>query len=397
MLPLEEIIVLDMCRGYPGALTTRFLADFGAEVIRVDPPPNSILGIKQAEERRAAFLGIFRNKKSIVLDLKKVEGKKVLYKLVKKADVLVEGFRPGVMNKLGAGYNDIREINPRLIYCSLSGFGQYGPYSERPAHDMNYIAIAGALSLIGQRNGPPYLPSNIIADYGGAAMHALAGILIALLARQKTGLGQFVDIAYLDSVISLMQLDTFEYFMTGEVPRRGETARTGAHPWTNVYKCSDGEYITIACIEPQFWDALCKILHIEELNKYPRDSYTPEELNKITKQLANIFATKSRYEWCEFFKGKEICYGPVNYLNETFNDPQVKCREMVVELSHPKLGKVRQSGLPIKLSETPGKISSLGVVSGTNSREILVDMGYTDNEIESLLESHGVIQQLPDS
>lgn len=389
MLPFEGLIVLDFTRGYPGSHATMFLGDFGAEVIRVDPPagPPSP-GVDQ--ERLAAFQTVHRNKRSIILNLKNDDGKAVLRKLLEGADVLLEGFRPGVMSRLGFGYEDVRKINQRLVYCSLSGFGQDGPYGTRPAHDMNYISLAGALSLIGQRNGPPYLPSNLVADFGGAAMHGLAGMLIALLARERTGRGQFVDVAYMDSVISLMSQETPGYFLTGNVPRRGETRLTGAHPWTQVYACKDGEYITTACIEPHFWDNLCRLLGREDLIKYQRQPFPQEELDEVTRQLAAIFATRTRDQWAAFFEGQDVCFGPVHYLNETFQDPQVLHREMVVDIDDEKHGKVRQIGLPIKLSDTPGRIRSLGTPNGADSEEILAGLGYEKPEITALLESGAV-------
>ncbi len=392
MLPFEGLRVLDFTRGYPGSHAIMFLGDFGADVIRVDPPPGATPRGDMDQEILAAFQTVHRNKKSIIINLKSEDGQAVLRKLVQKADILLEGFRPGVMARLGAGYEDLKEINPRLIFCSLSGFGQDGPYVSRPAHDMNYISLAGALSLIGQRNGPPYLPSNLLADFGGAAMHGLTGVLIALYAREKTGQGQHVDIAYLDSVISLMSQETPNYFLTGQVPRRGETRLTGAHPWTNVYCCQDGEYITIACIEPQFWDTLCREFDREDLIRYQREPYPQEELDDVTGQLAEIFLTRTRDEWVEFFEGKEVCFGPVNYLNETFQNPQVLHRRMVVEIDHPKAGKVKQIGLPIKLSDTPGEIRSLGTPNGTDTGEILRELGYGEEEVGALLDSGAVTQ-----
>jgi len=390
MLPFEGIVVLDFARGYPGAYTTMFLGDFGADIIRVDPPAPQFPEHDVDRSEWAAYQTVHRNKRSIIIDLKSDEGQVVLRKLVEKADVLLEGFRPGVMTRLNADYGTLKEVNPRLIYCSLSGFGADGPYASVPAHDMNYIALGGILSLIGQRDGPPYLPSNFIADIGGAAMHGLVGILIALFAREKTGRGQLVDIAYLDSVISLLAMEAPAYFLTGNVPRRGETRLTGRDPWTNVYKCKDGEYVTVACIEPHFWDNLCKAIGREDLIQYQRQTYPVEELDRVTAEIADIFITKTRDEWWQFFKDKETCFGPVNYLNETFSDPQVLHRRMVVEIDHPKVGRVKQTGLPIKLSDTAGEIRSLGVPNGTHNEIILRELGYGNEEIAALLRSGAV-------
>ncbi|UCB42926.1 MAG: CoA transferase [Dehalococcoidales bacterium] len=387
MVPFKGIVVLDFARGYPGAYTTMFLGDFGADVIRVDPPVSQILGQDNDRDEWAAYQTVYRNKRSIVIDLKSKGGQVILRKLVEKADVLLEGFRPGVMARLNADYETLKTENPRLIYCSLSGFGPDGPYASIPAHDMNYIALGGILSLIGQRDGPPYLPSNFIADIGGAALHGLVGILIALFAREKTGKGQLVDIAYLDSVISMLALEAPNYFRTGKVPRRGETGFTGRDPWTNVYKCRDGEYITVSCIEPHFWDNLCRAIGREDLIQYQRQPHPIEELDRVTAEIADIFITKTRDEWWQFFRDKETCFGPVQYLNEAFSDPQVLHRRMVVEVDHPKVGRVKQIGLPIKLSDTPGEIRSLGVSNGAHTKGILQELGYDDGEIEGFLNS----------
>jgi crotonobetainyl-CoA:carnitine CoA-transferase CaiB-like acyl-CoA transferase len=294
------------------------------------------------------------------------------------------------MARLSADYATLSEINPRLIYCSLSGFGTSGPYVKTPAHDMNYISLGGVLSLIGERGGYPVLPSNFIADIGGAALHGLVGILTALHARERTGRGQHVDISYLDSVVSLLALEAPAFFRTGQVPRRGETRLTGADPWTKVYKCADGEYITVACIEPHFWDNLCRLLGHEEFIKYQRSPQSQEELDTVSAEMAEIFATRGRDEWFEFFTGEDVCFGPVHYLDETFSDPQVLHRDMVAEKEHPRLGKVKQVGLPVKLSNTPARIESLGVPNGANTAEILGELGYADAEIDRLVESGAV-------
>jgi crotonobetainyl-CoA:carnitine CoA-transferase CaiB-like acyl-CoA transferase len=302
--------------------------------------------------------------------------------LVEKADILVEGFRPGVMERLKTDYPTLKKMNPGLIYCSLTGFGHDGPYAKVPAHDSNFIGLGGALGLIGERDGRPYLPSNYVADMAGAGLHGAIGILTAIIARGKTGKGQFVDVAYLDGVISILAGDASLYFRTGEAPRRGETPITGGTPWANAYRCKDGEYIVTGCAEPHLWANLCRSLGREDLLQYQNPP--PEERDGILAELEKIFLTKTRDEWVAFFEGKEAAVSPVLYLNETFDNPQVIHRKMVVEIDHPRLGKVKQIGIPIKLSETPGEIRSLGVVANENTEEILLSLGYTDEQIEAM-------------
>jgi crotonobetainyl-CoA:carnitine CoA-transferase CaiB-like acyl-CoA transferase len=388
MFPLEGVLVLDMARGYPGAYSTMFLGDFGAEIIRIDPPAESA-SPQETRVREAAFNTVNRNKRSIVIDLQRDAGREVFYRLVKKADILLEGFRPGVMKRLKADYDTLKEINNRIIYCSTSGFGQTGPYRDLPAHDMNFIAIGGLLSQIGTRGGAPTLPSNFLADMAGAGLHSVIGILLALAAREKTGKGQHVDISYLDSALSLLAYDAPRYFGYGYIPKRGESNFTGALPWINVYKCKDGEYITIAPLEAHLYTNLCIAIGREDLTS--KQNTTPEENEHIIQEFSQIFATKTRDEWWEFFKEKNTCVTPVNYLNETFDDPQVQHRKMVVEIPHPQLGIVKQLGIPIKLSDTPGQIRKLGVPAGTHTREILAEIGYSMAELESLM-ALGVVQ-----
>ena len=392
MQALEGLVVLDFNGIYPGAFSAMLLADFGADVIRIDRPVGSSGGMQfdYTTEEQAAYTTVHRNKRSIILDMKSEDGQEVVRKLAAKADVLVEGFRPGVMARLNADYAALSQINPRLVYCSLSGFGTSGPYVNKPGHDMNYISIGGVLSVIGERNGYPVLPSNYIADLGGAALHGLVGILMALQARERTGRGQHIDISYLDTVVSLLSLEAPHYFRSGRVPRRGETVLTGSVPWVKVYKCADNEYITIACLEPHFWVNLCRLLGRQDLIAYQRSAHSQEELDDVSAQLAEIFLKRSRDEWTAFFSGKDVCFGPVNDFDETFSDPQVLHREMVVEMDHPTVGKVRQVGMAIKLSDTPPRIDSLGASEGAHTNEIMAELGYSSSEIDRLVHSGAV-------
>lgn len=377
MQVLEGIVVLDLTRRYPGAYTAMFLGDFGAEVIKVDPP-GSVFPIPDLDmntERSAAFYAPDRNKKSLILDLNKEEGREVFRNLAQRADVIVDGFRPKVMGRMGLGYDSLRKLNPRLIYCSLTGYGQDGPYADIPGHDMNYIALAGALSIIGPKNGKPCLPSNYLADMAGAGLHSVIGILLALAAREKTGKGQFIDISYIDTVMSLLAMEASFYLAGGKVPRRGETFITGNSPWSQVLKCQDGEYFVIGCAEPHFWKHLCQAIDRPDLVPF----HNPPQRKKgwVIRELQKAFLTRTRDEWWKLLKEKDTCAAPVYYLDETLKDPQVKHRKMVLEFDHPTVGKVRQVGVPIKLSETPGKVRQLGTVSGAHTNEVLKWAGYS--------------------
>jgi len=384
MQALEGIVVLDLARRYPGAYTAMFLGDFGAEVIKVDPPGSvfPIPDVDTASEKFAAFYAPDRNKKSLILNLKSEEGRDVFRKLVKKADVVVDGFRPKVMSRMGVGYDSLQKLNPRLIYCSLTGYGQDGPYVDIPGHDMNYAALSGALSMIGPKNGPPCPPSNYLADMAGAGLHSVIGILLALAARERTGKGQFIDISFLDTTMSLLTMEASFYLTMGKVPRRGETFTTGNSVWAQAFKCKDGEYFVTGCAEPHFWEHLCQAIGRPDLIAF----HNPPQRKKawVIKEMKKVFLTRTRDQWWKLLKEKDTCVAPVYYVNETFKDPQVKHRNMVLEFDHPTVGKVKQIGVPIKLSQTPGSVRQLGSVMGAHTDEVLRWAGYSAAAIKKL-------------
>ena len=363
-----------------------FLGDFGARVIRVDSPGGNKMekqaGIDPQDEGFAALNRLNRNKETVIINLRNQEGLEVFYRLVKKADVLVEGFRPGVMKRLLADYETLKGINPRLIYCSVSGYGSDGPYAQLPGHDPCYLGIAGALSMIGLKNGTPCNPGNYLGDMGGAALHGLVGILIALLAREKTGQGQFIDISYTDAVISMMEYDILSYLFTGKVPRRGETFMTGLTAWSNIYRCKDGEYFVLACGEFPFWENLCRAIGREDL--IPIHDAPPQEQERGIRELTRIFLTRNRDEWWELLKDKDTCIAPVLNIDEAMDDPQVRHRQMVLEMKHPSLGMLKQIGFPVKLSKTPAQVRNLGKVAGSDTQTILEELGYSREEIGRL-------------
>jgi len=396
MLALEGIKILDLTKFVPGSLCTMILGDLGADVLRIEPPspsPLTILGPSpKGEERRkeAAYFALNRNKKSMGINLKSEAGRQIFYRLAQQADVVVEGYRPGVVKRLGVDYDTIGKLNPKIVYCSLSGYGQDGPYCKFPGHDINYISLAGVLGLIGTREGPPIIPLNLVADFAGASLYGAIGILTALIARNRTGRGQYVDIAYIDGAISLMSWFTTSYFLNGVTLKRGETALHGAYPYYGIYETKDGKYVTIGCLESHFWENLCRLLGREDYVPYHFTSehflYKSEDKKweEIRSYLKQTFLTKTRDEWFELLSQKDIPAGKVYTLDEAFADPQVLHRQLVIEVEHPNLGKVKQVGIVPKLSETPGKVRSLSPLLGEHTEEILQELGYSRAKIENL-------------
>lgn len=384
MQALDEIKVIDLCRFYPPAFATMHLADFGADVIKVDPAGyTNALPLEASAEKIAAYAYVDRNKRSIKVNMRSQQGREILYKMVEKADILVENSRPGTMEKLGMGWDTLKEINPLLIYCAVSGYGQTGPYKDLVGHDAQFMSVSGALSLIGPKDGPPSWPSNIVADGAGAGLYPLIGILIALHAREKTGRGQHIDMAYLDGVFSLLSFDVFMYLLSGKKRRRGQTPQTGGEPCCTTYLTSDNEYVTIQFVEAPFWKNFCDAVDRPDLiaRQWPKSDAEKQEVYEILKK---IFLTKTRDEWWEWSKDKQVMLAPVKYIEEAIEDPHLRSRGMVLEKQHPKIGKVIQVGNPIKLSDTPARFKSFGPLPGDQTDEILREMAFSKEQIEEL-------------
>ena len=406
MLALEGIKILDLTRAGPGPFCTWILADLGAEVIKIEAPLTAgarqaglfqlTVGESEQSKRMVAYWATNRNKKSIGLNLKSEEGLRIFYQLAERTDVVVEGFRPGVVKRLGIDYESINKINPRVIYCSISGYGQDGPYRDLPGHDINYISIGGALNLIGERDGQPIIPLNLLADYGGGGMHAAVGILSALIARGKTGEGQYIDLSLMDSVISLLTDTTVNYFQHGVELKQGQLALGGSYPYYNVYKTKDGKFITIGCLEPGLWENLCREIGKEEFIPFHFEhehTFHPPEGKKweeISSYLKQLFLTRTRDEWFNILSQKDIPVGKVYSLDEVFTDPQVLHRKMVVEVEHPTEGKVKQVGIAIRLSDTPAKIRSQPPTLGEHTEELLLELGYSRGSI-GMMRKRGII------
>ncbi|MGD0854761.1 MAG: CaiB/BaiF CoA-transferase family protein [Dehalococcoidia bacterium] len=404
MLALEGIRILELVHLPPGELCTMVLGDLGADIIKVEALPQSggrgagVYANQEAEALKSAqaFNALNRNKKSIRLNLKSPEGQQIFYKMLKNADIVIEGFRPGVVKRMGVDYETVKKINPRIIYCSLSGYGQDGPYSQYPGHDINYISIAGALNLIGWPGQPPAIPLNFLADFAGASMHGVAGILAALFAREKTGKGQLVDISYTDSVVTFMTFFLQLHFGNGLNFPKGDWALAGGYPYYKTYETKDGKLISLGCVETWFWENLCKAIGRDDLKSYsfnPMHFIQKEDEAKwkeVEEELKKIFLTRSRDEWFDYLIKNDVPVAKVYTLDEVASDPQLLHRKMIIEMEHPKLGKVKQPGIAIKLSETPGQVRTLAPYSGENTDEVMQALGYSKSDVESLRKANAI-------
>ena len=399
---LDGIKILELTRVGPGAFCTMMLADMGAEVLKIEAPPSGKLAgsgasPKPEDARKLATSFTNRNKKSMTLNLKDPAGQTILHQLAKRSDVLVEGFRPGVMQRLGGDYETLKKLNPRIVYCALSGYGQDGPYRDYPAHDLNYLSLAGVANLIGPAEGSPAIPLNIIADYAGATMHGVAGIMFALFARERTGEGQFVDVSYLDTTISLLAAtpNVRDYFADDVMPGRGKGIFSGEYAYYGFYETKDRKMISIGCTEPWLWQNLCDAINRPDLRDCamkPGDfsAQATERQAYARAELQKVFLTKTRDEWFAVLTKADVCIGKVYNVPEVLQDPQVRHRRMAVELYHPVAGKVTQAGIAVKLSSTPGSIRSFAPALGENTEEVLRTIGYSTAKIAELREKRVV-------
>lgn len=393
---LSGLRVLDLTGLGPSSLVSMTMGDMGAEVIKLDMPPGG--GHKgvgegldyfpaEAEEaeRMTAYVAINRNKKSIAVNLRTEAGQRVFHRLAAVSDVVIESFRPGVMDRMNVGYKALSQTNPRIIYCAVSGYGQTGPYKSFPGHDANYAGLGGVLGLTGDRSdGPPAIALNVVADLAIAYLNATIGVLLAICARERTGKGQLVDISMADGVVALLAgiPGATEYFYSRVLPRRGETLTSGNSPFYAPYQTQDGKYITICPIEPRFWQNMCRALGREDL--IPHEFAPSPKKEEMLNDLKKIFLTKTRDEWFDLLTKADVPVGKVLDVDEVFKDPQVIYRQMVVEVAHPRFGKIRQVGISIKLSDTPGEIRSLAMPLGRHTEEVLSSLGYSKTEIQAL-------------
>jgi crotonobetainyl-CoA:carnitine CoA-transferase CaiB-like acyl-CoA transferase len=385
--PFAGLRILDLSRLLPGAYCSLLFADLGAEVIKVEEPG---LGDYARVTRPhfkdsgigAYFLLLNRNKKSLSLNLKMEAGKLVFRRLVGTADVLLESFRPGVMDRLGFGWASLRALNPRLVYCAISGYGQDGPYRDLAGHDINYLGYAGVLSVTGARGGPPLLPGVQVADLGGGSLLAAFGIAAALLHRATSGRGQFVDASMTDGVVSWLAPYLGPFFATGELPARGEERLNGGWPCYQIFETADGRYLTLGALEPKFWANLCRLLGREDL--IPFQYAQGEARDRVEAELRAIFRAKPRDEWVALLRTTDVCAGPVSTLDEVARDPQFQARGLFQEVRHLRAGAVPQVACPVKLSATPGRIETPPPELGEHTDALLAELGYDEAAIQAL-------------
>ena len=382
--PLRGIRVLDCTRLLPYQYCTMLLGDLGAEVLKVEEPvvgDYGRWGDRECTYESTAFLMANRNKRSMKLNLKHEEGKQIFRKLAAVYDVLIESYRPGVMQRLGLGYQDIQGRNERIIYCSATGYGQTGPYAEKPGHDINYMAISGILGCTGEHTGRPVIPGIPFGDMAGGGVFTALVIIAALYDRQRTGKGRFIDVAQTDVLASLNVLNLAEALSRKKGQRVRPYNLRGASLCYNTYRTLDGKFIAIGALEEKFWNSFCKAVGREEW--IPNHLLPYEEGSAATEALRELFASKTQKEWVEFFEKVDTCFTPVLTPEEVMEDPHLSGREVITSMLDPERGETLMVGFPARLSEGLDLKRRPAPLFGQHTEEILVDLGYTEDQIES--------------
>jgi crotonobetainyl-CoA:carnitine CoA-transferase CaiB-like acyl-CoA transferase len=385
---LEGIRILDLSRMLPGPYCSMMLADLGAEVIKVEEPkigdptrhsPPIVNG------KSAPFAQVNRNKKSIAIDLKHPEGRGIFLKLASTADIVLEQFRPGVVERLGIDYAAVAEVNPRIVYCSLTGFGQNGPQRERSGHDLNYLALSGVLGLTTDGRGKPVIPGVQVADLAGGMIAGFA-ILAALLARDRTGRGQYIDVSMFDVMLSMLPIPAAHHFAGNTIGVGGKYVLSGAYPFYNVYETSDSKFMTLGALEPKFWGNFCVTIGREDLT--PRQFDSGELRENLFKEVREVFKSRTQAEWIELMGDADCCCEPVLSISEAFEHPQTRAREMI---RGPEGGKSKGLGAAYKMSDAQPRAGGSTPALGEHTDELLVSIGISEEE-RARLRSAGVIR-----
>ncbi|MBW3595112.1 MAG: CoA transferase [Actinobacteria bacterium] len=388
--PLEDVRILDLTRLLPGGYATLLLADLGADVVKIEEPGKGdyirwtppIVG-----EFSAAHIALNRNKRSMTLNLKSEQGRDIFRDLASSADVVIESFRPGVMDRLGVGWDALREANPGLVYCAISGYGQTGPRALVAGHDVNYIGYAGVLGINGEEGGRPVIPGVQIGDLAGGGMAAAVAVLAALFRKNVTGEGDFCDVSMADGALSWLTIHAGNFVATGEDPQRELMHLSGRYPCYRVYPAADG-HLSVGALEPQFWSELCAAIERPDLAD---DAFaTGERRNEVVAELETLFAQKTRAEWMSVFAGRDVCVGPVNSFSETFADEQFAARDMIFEAEVPGAGPWTHVGNPLKVgSASPSEMRLPPPKMGEHTAALLAELAMSDRIEE--LRGNGVV------
>lgn len=390
---LDGVRVLDLSRLLPGGFCSLLLADLGADVVKVEdtgagdyvrwaPPFYGPEELQASGTRSALYLSLNRGKRSIRLDLKSGAGREAFLGLARDADVVLESFRPGVLDRLGVGFEALRAVNPGIVVCAISGYGQSGPHTARAGHDTNYLALNGLLGLTGAADGPPVQSAGQIADIGGGGLMAAFSILAALRARERTGEGQLVDVSMTDGALSWLAMVAAQLFCDGVPPERGRLPLAGAIACYLPYEASDG-WVSCGALEPKFWQAFCAGVGRDDLLEH---QFAPPG-SEGWREVADVFRARSREEWRAFNDEHDCCIEPVLELDEALASELVEAREMVVAVDQPGIGAVRLLGHPVKLSGTPADPTRPAPALGEHTEEVLREGGFAADAIESLLDS----------
>lgn len=389
MKALEGIRVLDLTRALAGPFCTLMLGDYGADVIKIELPgagdDTRHWGPPFIGEESAYFLSINRNKRSMTLNFKEPEAIEVFLKLAKDADVVVENFTPGVMSRFGLDYETVKGVNPKIIYCSISGFGQTGPYQNRPAYDQIMQGISGIMSITGEPDGEPQKVGIAITDIGAGMWSAFA-IMSAVYHRDQRDEGQHIDVSMMDAQVAWLTYQAATYFANEEPPKRLGAAHPTLVPY-QAFMCQDGKYINVAVGSERIWERFCQGMKMPEMKDSPEYATNGDRVNnraKIVPYLQKIFLTRPVTEWVEDLQEVSVPCGPINDLADVFSDPQLLHRNMFVEMPHPTLGSIKQTGIPIKFSLTPGALDRHPPLLGEHNDELLKELGVSDSDIQRM-------------
>ena len=391
MKALDGVRVLDLTRALAGPYCTMMLGDYGADVVKIELPGEGDDTRGWAPptigDQSAYFLSVNRNKRSLTLNLRHPEGKQIFMKMVRDADVVVENFTPGVVDRLGIDYESVKALNDRVVYCSISGFGQTGPYRSKSAYDQIMQGIGGIMSLTGEPDRPPVKTGIAVTDIGAGMLAAFA-IMAALLHLEthQPREGQYIDISMLDLQVAWLTYLGGYYFATGENPQKVGAAHPNLVPY-QAFMCQDGNYVNVAVGSERLWERFCKAIDREELfgdPDYVRNGDRVRNRSKLIPLLQEMFLKKPVADWVAQLEDGGVPCGPINEINHVFADPQVLSRDMLLEISHPTLGKIKQAGIPIKFSRTQGSIDRHPPLLGEHNQEILVQLGYSEGDVARL-------------